>query len=51
MKKCTSFIFGTMVGAGMVALYDKYGSCMMNDIKESVKKMKKEASKSIENMM
>jgi len=51
MKNSTRFLLGAAAGAGMLALYKKYSPTVMNDIKRSVNKMSREASKSIENMM
>lgn len=51
MKVKTGFLLGAMTGMGILALYNKYGSDMMCDMKQTVKKMSKDASKNIENMM
>lgn len=54
MKKSMKILLGTAIagaGVGAYALYKKYNPNMMNDIKRSVNKMSREASKSIENMM
>lgn len=51
MKINMKYLIGAAAGIGMYAIYKKYGSSMMNDIKHSVNKMSREASKSIENMM
>lgn len=51
MKKTWKYLVAGVVGAGAVALYKKYSPEMMHDIKKSVSKMSKNATKSIENMM
>lgn len=51
MKINMKYLIGAAAGAGMYALYKKYSPNMMYDIKKSVKKMSRDASKSIENMM
>ena len=51
MKKSTKYLIGAVAGIGAFALYKKYNPNMMNEIKNSVSKMSREASKSIENMM
>ena len=51
MKKTWKFLVAGALGVGAVALYKKYNPDMMHDIKASVNKMSKNATKSIENMM
>ena len=51
MKKSTKFLLGAAMGMGVFALYKKYNPNVMMEIKNSVDKMSREASKNIENMM
>lgn len=51
MKKTTKYMIASAAGIGAFLLYKKYNPNMMNEIKNSVSKMSREASKSIENMM
>ena len=51
MKKSTRFLLGAAMGMGVLALYQKYNPKLMMEIKNSVNKMSREASKNIENMM
>ena len=51
MKSSTKYLMAAMAGAGAYMLYKKYNPIMMKDIKNSINKMSREASKSIENMM
>ena len=51
MKKSTKFLLGAAAGIGIFALYKKYNPNLMMEIKNSVNKMSREASKNIENMM
>ena len=51
MKISMKYLIGAAAGIGMYTLYKKYSPEMMCDLKKSVKKMSKDASKSIENMM
>lgn len=51
MKKSTKFLLGAAMGMGAFALYKKYNPNVMMEIKNSVNKMSREASKNIENMM
>lgn len=51
MKKTWKYLVAGAAGVAAVALYKKYNPDMMTDIKRSVNKMSKNATKSIENMM
>ena len=51
MKKSTKFLLGAAMGMGAFALYKKYNPNVMMEIRNSVNKMSREASKNIENMM
>ncbi len=51
MKNTMKYLIGAAAGIGVYSLYKKYTPNMMSDIKNSVSKMSREASKSIENMM
>lgn len=51
MKKTWKYLVAGAAGITAVALYKKYNPDMMQDIKNSVNKMSKNATKSIENMM
>ena len=51
MNKTWKYLVAGVMGAGAFALYKKYSPEMMHDIKKSVNKMSKNATKSIENMM
>ena len=51
MKSSTKYLMAAMAGAGAYMLYKKYNPIMMMDLKNSINKMSREASKSIENMM
>lgn len=51
MNKAWKYLVVGAAGIGAVALYKRYNPDMMQDIKKSVNKMSKNATKSIENMM
>lgn len=51
MKKTWKYLVAGAMGAMAVGLYKKYSPEVMHDIKMSVNKMSKNATKSIENMM
>ena len=51
MKSSTKYLMAALAGAGAYILYKKYNPIMMMDLKNSINKMSREASKSIENMM
>ncbi len=51
MKNAWKYLVVGAAGVGAVALYKKYNPDMVQDIKKSVNKMSKNATKSIENMM
>lgn len=51
MKKCMMYLMAAAAGAGAYMLYKKCNPDLMNDIKRSVDRMSRDASKSIENMM
>ncbi len=51
MKKTWKYLVAGAMGIGAIALYKKYNPDMIEDIKASVSKMSKNATKSIENMM
>ena len=51
MKNARKYLVVGAAGVGAVALYKKYNPDMVQDIKKSVNKMSKNATKSIENMM
>jgi len=50
-KKTWGYLVAGVTGIGALALYKKYHPNMMHDIKCSVSKMSKNATKSIEDMM
>ncbi len=51
MKKTWKYLVAGATAVGALALYKKYNPDMVQDIKRSVSKMSKNATKSIENMM
>ncbi len=51
MKKTTKYLMAMGAGMGMYALYKKYKPNMMNELKNSVNRMKYSTEKSIDNMM
>ena len=51
MKSTMKYLMAMGAGMGLYVLYKKYSPDMMNEIKNSVSKMKRDAEKSIENMM
>jgi len=51
MKKSWKYLVGASLGIGAYALYMRYNHQMMHGLKNSIDKMSKNATKSIENMM
>lgn len=51
MKNTWKYLVAGALGAVAVGAYKKYSPVMMHDIKKSVTKMSRNATKSIENMM
>lgn len=49
MKKICAFMMGAAMGMGALALYNKYGMPSIDDIKQTVKKTKKDVSSMMDN--
>ena len=51
MKSCMKYLLGAAAGIGMYALYEKYGSKMMKDMKSTVCDMSDDIKKAAKDMM